>query len=213
MEGVAGEVLFLHGFATPSLPIHKGLVAVDVASGKQLWKAAEFTFVRSSRDGVFAASGEAAGTTLHRLDARSGRVLESFHRDQEQPRLSEPEAAVDAGVSAPLPLESLSAVSSAARLALREAGEQGGWPPEGICDNGYLVLAVRGAGGDRPAAKGPSGQELLVINQANGKTNYRDRLHAGVEGSARPTFFVRNHLLLYVKDHKFLTAVPLDPEG
>ncbi len=213
MEAVAGEVLFLHGFATPSLPIHKGLVAVDVASGKQIWKAADFTFVRSSRDSVFVASGDARGATLHRLDARSGRVLESFQRDQERPELSEPEATVDAGVSAPLPLDSLSPVSSAARVALREAGGEGERPPEGICDNGYLVLAVRGAGGDGPEAKGSSGLDLFVINQANGKTKYRDRLHAGVEGSARPTFFVRNHLLLYVKDHRFLTAVPLDPEG
>ena len=76
VEGIFGEIVLFHGFATPDLPIHKGIFAVDGRNGTLLWSEPVLRFLWCS-GGIVGArpiAGESGGETL--LGLETGRVME-----------------------------------------------------------------------------------------------------------------------------------------
>ncbi len=43
MEGVRGDTLYVHGYANPTLPLHRGLTAIDIPRGSVLWSNGAWT--------------------------------------------------------------------------------------------------------------------------------------------------------------------------
>jgi hypothetical protein len=212
IEAVERDTMYLHGFATPAMPGHRGVVAVDVGTGERLWEAEQVRFIRASAERVLVESPDASGSTLCELESRTGRIIEQIPHNRQWGRADEAhtEQQPDASVKAPLPLEFLRELSPAAMLTLETEKSKA---LEGVCDSGYLVLALQEGFGSDAGAPGCVNQRIVAIHQASGRVAYRDALETGVSSSVRPTFFVRQHLLQYVKERMSLIAVRLLPEG
>ena len=214
IETVEGDVLFLHGFATPALPVHRGLVAVDVATGERLWGAPHYSFLGASGGRVLVESREASGSFRYELESRSGRIVESLLQNRQWGEdRSHPEQPPETSVKSPLPLESLEEISTAAKAALVAQQEDGSQALEGLCDSGFLVLALQDVQRESTGRPGLVNHRIVAINQRSGRIVYRDRLADGISAAVRPTFFAWTDVLHYVKDRKTLIAVRLLPEG
>lgn len=81
MEGVHRDVLYVHGFATPELPEHKQITAVDVPTGKLLWFNGELKFCLAVSDSVYATRELPEGSVVLELDYRTGAILRSWGTD------------------------------------------------------------------------------------------------------------------------------------
>ena len=212
MEAVEDGVLYLHGFATPSLPVHRGIVAVDVVTGTRLWEEKNFRFLRARGPKLLIEAADQSGSRILEMDSRSGRILEqsqSGGRVQDYSSEQRP----DAGVMSPLPLQFLQVISPAMMTAIEGQTGPQTRPPEALLAGGFLAISFHDAPGRESRTENLVNLFLLVIELASGKEVYRDRLVAGVPDSALPTFFVRNHILYYVQDRTKLLAVRLPEEG
>lgn len=54
VEAIHQDVLFLHEYATPDMPDHKNVIAVDLNNGTQLWSNPEMKYLFSHGESVFA---------------------------------------------------------------------------------------------------------------------------------------------------------------
>ena len=75
IEAIHKGVLLLHGFSTPDLPEHKGIIAVDLMTGKSLWNNVNLTFVAANENSILASQQSVEDKTLFELDYRTGVTL------------------------------------------------------------------------------------------------------------------------------------------
>lgn len=213
IEGAAGGVLYVHGFATPSLPVHRGVIAVDIATGTRLWENGAVRFIRAEGTRVTVEAHGAAGSTLQELDSRTGQMAGDDPQGVSaiSPRKSAGPHFSD--VVAPSSVDSWESVSADARKVLAEHAGADAQNPEFLIDAGCMVFTFLGSIGRGGAEESVGGRTLLVIDLATGRALYRDALQPRDFRTSAQTFFVRNHLLLYVKDRATIVAVRLFPEG
>ncbi len=76
IEAIDGNTFFIHGYGSPDIPEHKGVIAVDVFSGRILWENTDLQLL-SARDGTIVASfGNLEKRVFCRIDPGTGVVLE-----------------------------------------------------------------------------------------------------------------------------------------
>lgn len=75
IDRVEGDLLFIHGFVSPDMPMHRGITVVDIPSGKQLWSQPLWTLdvVRGRAVRVLTDGREHEPTML--VDARTGEEI------------------------------------------------------------------------------------------------------------------------------------------
>jgi hypothetical protein len=72
IDRVEGDLLFIHGFVSPDMPMHRGITVVDIPTGKQLWSQPLWTLdvVRGRTLRVLTDGRDHEPTIL--VDARTG---------------------------------------------------------------------------------------------------------------------------------------------
>lgn len=78
IEAIHNDVLFLHGFAKPDMPGHKGITAIDVLTGNQLWPNDDLRFVGVAGSSVFGCKDTADASSVFELNLRSGAIIRSL---------------------------------------------------------------------------------------------------------------------------------------
>ena len=208
IEASAGGILYLHGFATPELPGHRGITAVDVRTGEVLWADEQMVFLEASQDRLHAGRGGVTGNQISEVDPRSGKVRKTFVGDDGL-LLSIRDAGSAASDHAAVPLP----------LPEGEAG--GGWIPRRARERSdaemihyidHPVTPVITSSVSRAPAVGdiPSRDRLLeVIDRGTGALLLAETLSSGAHWPGREAVFVLQNTLYYVKGHNTLSAVIL----
>lgn len=196
VEGVIGETLFLHGFATPDMPIHRGIVAVDGQSGKTIWENPECCFEYGTMNGVVASRGAAGSKTMYILKTGTGEVINEWKEGSD----------VDPGLPYTLPEGTIrypDLETDPGRLRFGRLFTSSG-PCSVLERGGHLILSYR----EEPE----QGQEIAILDAGSGASLYRDQI-ASDTGPFRPdSFLVQEGMLYYVRDGKQLIAVQLPSE-
>lgn len=78
IEAVTGSVVLFHGYASPDMPLHRGLSAVECDSGKIRWSHPQARFLHLEGN---AAVAMMEGGGVDRLDVETGRVIEERARE------------------------------------------------------------------------------------------------------------------------------------
>jgi hypothetical protein len=208
IEAVYRDVVILHGFASPNLPLHRGIIAVDLFSGKKLWENPELEFAGFSDEFVVGARETSSGRSPVLLNRRSG--------DQCDPGAADHPLALIRGeqqlkVRFPVPLEQLDTsdtrVESIVRRILdREplfsSVEALKWNDLVIFD--HHELSGRGKP-ENPLFTGV----ITVVEQVSGTVVYRDTVTNEVPTVLPELFFVQHDVLYYIKDRRTLMAIRL----
>lgn len=202
IEAVCGEIIFFHKYATPSLPEHRSIIAVDAASAEVLW-VNEQEKLESVREGTVITSHTTPfGVKCVCRDARSGiAVADVNERDAIAARSAE---AGTPDVMLPLPLEA-DAEGAALFRALNRAHALTG-EVEAIRYGGKYVFNYHermdpGGGDDRMRSV------LAIVDK-------RDRAilfeAASLTSAAVPELFlVWKTMLFYIHERATLTAINL----
>jgi hypothetical protein len=210
IEAVGEGVVLFHGFASPDLPLHKGLFAVEVLSGRTLWSNPDARFLGLHSSTVLV-SVEAPGRISYReLDLFSGSVV------REDAKEENPESVRAEGMQRKV---------SSARFPrpVREAGFDSTWPAlrekmsPGVLEDSIVVLQAGPysvVGLCTPTARHTEerpdlSSTLVVYRTDNAAVAYADVTNPHTATIVPEPFFVQDEVLYYVKQRSTLVAVRL----
>ena len=194
IEAVGEGVMLLHGFATPELPGHRGITAVHIDRGHEIWKAPDLVFVGLHGTNVIASRGEVAGTSVVELDLFSGVVVRE-HGDALPVRHAAP--ADDRVVTL--------------RPAMNEPGPATAVGPVEILEAAPLRAVVwyesAGSGESRRFRS-----LMAVTDSRSGEEVLRETLQAGGVARVPQVVFVLDGFLCYLKERQTLVGIRI-PSG
>jgi hypothetical protein len=192
-------VLLLHGYATPDLPQHLKIFAVDVRTGTPLWSNVSVTFAGVRGNEVHAATPLGEPVVL---DLKSGNPLSV---PASLPNMDAP----DESLQFPAPVDLGEADPDMKDLL----GEEPFGPAELLAVGGYLVVAycLRAEAGSDASFT----QNLAVIDPRRRKIVFSDRLLASTAVPVPDTCFARDEMLYYIQERRHLVGVrlPAQPLG
>ena len=204
IEGVTEDVLILHLFASPDLPVHRGIIAVDLHTGKNLWTHRDLTVVRIGRDSLVASRSLMGGEELIAVDPATGGILGGVNEGSGERQGS---SDADDGLRMPEPLADASALPRGVKLVVeKHARKENGHAPAELLEFGDLMVlhyceGVTGGTAVRNVVK--------VLQKESGVELYRDTMDSGASGFVPDAFLVRDGMLYYVRERTELLAVSL----
>jgi hypothetical protein len=207
IEAVHDEVVFLHKYATPSLPEHKSIIAVDAGTGGVLWSSEDLKFEFLVEDGLIASRNSVYGRTYHHLDARDGTVK----RDVAESEALALRRMAPSGERDDLRMPDILGFSAEETAGLsRVIGAQCSREKVvgdvAFLEHGAAVIFTYHERGSYPAAVHCC---LKIAERTTGRLLFESRLNTDAPSVASASFFVHDNTLMYVSEHTTLTAVDL----
>jgi len=206
MDRVAGDYLFLHGFATPDLPVQRGVTVLFAATGEHLWSREEWS-IESLNEGFLTVREEGReGPVLLVVDPRTGSVLNGDRTQKEPPQPLEDFLAY-LGFPVVLSGADVQAHQSGRLVAQQWPVDRLVGPIELFEHPALVVIAAHERKGE--GAQAAFVHHLRVVKRNTGTLVYRDILAASAAGLGMDAFFVQDNALIYVRERMTLCAVRL----
>lgn len=210
IEAVCRDAVFLHGFANPNLPMHRGIIAVDTLTGRKLWEDRELEFIGIAGDTLAGAKETTAGKAFVELDRRSGATRRNLNSSDLR-ALTLNRAEEEADIKLPVPLDHLAADAPRIEAVLRNHYDPGtlAGTVEVVEQKGFVIFGYHEASG-RGAEQAPLFSSTVKIAElATGTVVYSDAVSTGVHAVIPEFFFVQHDMLYYIKERRTLMAVRL----
>lgn len=214
IEAVFDGVLFVHGFASPELPAHRGITALDLHTGSTLWRSDDMEFVGVRPESVLAVRGRFSQRELLELDPHTGAVRRAQRSDEETiellRRCEDRSRGLD--VLLPVPLGE-DASSHRVRDHLRAHGKPLGaaesveWVAHEAGD--VVIVHERAAGGEEVFLNAV----LTVLEPRTGRLLYRATIASGLRRPVPDVCFVWNGMLYFLRERASLVALALAPSS
>lgn len=215
IEDVTEGVLLLHKFASPDMPQHKGIIAVDLRTGQKLWSNDEPTYWFAHKSSVYVHKMTFEKLLASELDAKSGRTIKDFDQDLEPSLFRIREEALEAnqdGLQFPeiAELDRVDPrIAGIVKQVLPSVGAHG--PIEFAQREAYLLMNFHVPSKEATGEKTLLDNHLTIVDTATGRTMYRDIVVRNSPAVVPDSFFIRNGTVYYIKDHITLTAIRLSP--
>jgi Domain of unknown function (DUF4905)/PQQ-like domain len=203
IEGVCHGVVFLHGYAVPDMPEHKGITAADEETGEVLWQDERVAYIVAAGRAVYGSRTVPAGRLITEFEGRTGGVIREFAGD-EAGAMSLPRGG-DEITDVVLP--SLLREGEAAELFRTACGAAPSGPVDYIVDGGVTIFAYY----QRVSVQGrPSWTSYLaVVDRASGRLRLNTVLDDAVTSPGTDALLVRDATLYFVRRRRTLTAIAL----
>lgn len=209
IERVEGDLLFIHGFVSPDLPMHRGITVIDIPRGAVLWSNPAWTLGSAAGERLTVLGEQRSGQELLTINARTGAII-TADGDTAASRPSEPSwwasvAFPDAATAAELAAH----ISARTVLSQREVDALVG--DVELLDRPPLLMMA--AALRRKTLRGESLEHVLrVIHQESGKMVHEAILAGDARGPVMDPFFLQNGVLVYVREGTTLCGVRLMDE-
>ncbi len=212
IEGIVHDKVFLHGFKKPDMPEHGRIIAVDLGTGRELWRNNDCAFLFATADRVFAFRDFFEKRLYYELDALSGVFMQELHEPPpdmiERKRASHarsdflfPEVLNDGLAEYPLLAPKIEKYCDMADLR---------GSIEFVQSNGRIAFSYHSyRGRDEERKTDLLENRLCVIDETNGKQLYADVLNSSTPAVVPDSFFVDAATIYYVKEKKTVVALPL----
>jgi len=213
IEACGETVLFLHEFAKPDLPVHRGVTALDLQTGELLWRDPEavfsfeipgFAIIR--RDGI-------ERSRYQQLDERTGVVVKDFGDDASAVNALRSSRGADEELREPVVIDDgPGLMKELAPLIGRHCGGDRRRGPVEILPAGEHVVVAYHVDVDQPGAGREErlAHHLKVIHRPTSRELFGKMLLNDLRYPALGTFTLRNGILYFVERRSTLVALPLD---
>lgn len=213
LSGIYHGVILFHGFATPELPEAKKIIAVDLLSGRELWRNEELTFLGVKEGDVIASRQTPRGRETLRASLVKGSIEGIVEPEEARQLLLDPDEDERGSGDTRFPV----LIGAAGRLdppivdLLRNAGaEPARETPLQYLDHDHTVVIGHVIA---DAAKGMEtpvfAAFVTVVEKSTGLTLYRDRLDNALPFPPQGSFMTRGKFLYYIRNRKTITAVAI----
>jgi hypothetical protein len=210
LNSVHQDVLFLHKFASPDLPEHKSILAIDLMSGNMLWSNDELRFISAEGTTVRAGRGEPAGVQFFDVDYRTGELVRTW-TDGEQPSPDPSAERAEEGQPVfPTPLELLHAQHSPTTDLVQQYYDTALMEGSTEVVEGENTLVVGHYRRTDPQHVGsPLEHSIGIIDKSSGELIFEEITDHRMAAVVPDSFFIQGTMLFYVKERSSLTAVAL----
>ncbi len=190
IEAVAGGLVLLHGFASPDMPLHGGLTAVDLASGSIVWDRPDVRFLRVEPGAVIVAKQGCVEGAVERLALEGGR---------------------GEGLAVELPRPFAESEIAHPRLlaAVRKALPGGAGSVVLMQDDDACVLSFFEARAGEGTGEERYRSSLVVLSGPEWKEIYSAVIQKSAATAGGEPFFCQKGVLYFVQERSTLVAVPL----
>jgi len=213
MEAVHGDTLLLHGFASPDMPEHRGIRAIDVETGALRWRNDQATYWFGVGDRLFAYRDLFERRVGYEIDLGTGEVKTTYDQSlQELHDIRRDAAEAEIAPEMTLPeIVSEGAVEPALLAFVNRLTKGKGivGNTEYLLENGILAFNYHvrspGAATQTPLYE----NHLFVYRYPEGTRLFSDVAARALKAQVPDAFFVRKGRLFFVKDQKTLNAIRL----
>ena len=207
IEFAVAGTLFLHSYATPEMPVHKGIIAVDVLSGKQLWSNADAKFECAERDSVYSSRPTVFGIVFSQLDARTGTVVREISENDVVALRRNAADGLKVEVTEPMPIFDLAAEFSEEAIAIRAHCDIRSivGPVEYIEHDTMVIFSFH----ERPTREENHtlNSKLKILSKKNGTVLFETTTNTNSSSAVPETFFTLGTRLLYIHERTTLAAI------
>jgi hypothetical protein len=209
------RVLF-HEFANPSMPEHRGVIALDVETGKELWRNDELTFWFAFQDYVYAYQSRYEQRIGYQLSLADGTIVREFREsleevDQIRRRAQDEQRSEDEKHFVfPEPYEAERVEADVAlwlKRTVKGLPVRGGF--EYVWYRPYFLVnffvEARSSVPESPILE----NHFRVYDQRKKREVFRELLASDVRMPTPDSFFVKSGTAYYIKDQTNLTALRL----
>lgn len=206
IEAVGNAVLYLHTFAKPDMPHHRGIIAVDIASGEQLWHKPDVTFEWLDNGVVTASRTTSTGKETLYLDACTGTSITASGTPRQQPDNER------ADLASPIPVSGFAGQGNMLAGVLRSTFKRTllDQAAEYIDYHGYVVFSYLAASQRGKQQTNPD-QFISVLRRHDGSLLYDAIMNDNTPALLPGNFFVASGTLLFVRNRSELIALHLPP--
>ena len=214
MERATDERLYVHRFRKPDMPEAKGIIAIDLITGKTIWEQPELVLIADLGDEVIAMRQGFERQDFFKLEGASGNPIEELGRDaaivkpylelaEAQDKKSLYTASITPGS------EHFDAVEGLLRNVLRVEDVRGSI--DFLEFGSYVLFSYheRIKSDANAMLRNLLKNELVVIDRESSDIVFRDTLHRETPFPVPDNFFINNDTLIYVKEKRELTGVRL----
>jgi len=201
IEGISEGVLFLHLFATPDLPIHKGIIALDADLGRTLWMSKDLTFHSVQGRRLKVSGGNGGGEHTLEVDARSGEPLPAAGALD----ASESTAGPDPEVHYSKPLDQIADPRPLSLLRKLEGRRRKAVSAEVVNGRPFVVYSCLEETADPQERR----NTLVVADEERNEEVYSDSIQSIARTSVPEPVFVRDGSLYYIRERRTIASVPL----
>ncbi|MDH3252029.1 MAG: DUF4905 domain-containing protein [Ignavibacteria bacterium] len=207
IESVGRDVVFLHCFAKPDMPGHKGIIALDLRSGEELWRNDDLTLDKVFATTILASRVTMTGSEQMALHARSGERSEGTEADNGEGASPIAEVEMNFPEEAD-PLRDEHPELSAMREHLPPRELLAG-PLEFVNLQSLLVMGFHERLVPAQSTLPRFRHTVLVGDKVSGRILFRDTIASDSTGIVPDSFFVQDGMLFFVKERTALIAVNL----
>jgi hypothetical protein len=216
MEAAHKDRLILHRFAAPDMPGHKGVLALDLGTGRTAWTNPDIRFLFCHEESLFAAEDVADGVMIHELDYRTGGMKNVWHNHSDA--LDEARAGLPQRTSEeqlfPNSVDVHDHVAGTWNAMLHEYCplENVVGPIDVMKKEDLLIFSYHER--DNDDQTGLMTQKLTIANLRRGQVVYTTILNKQVRNPVSDAFFVESEMLYFIRNKSTLVAVTLGhPRG
>ncbi|MAT38590.1 MAG: hypothetical protein CL946_03180 [Ectothiorhodospiraceae bacterium] len=218
IEDVTKDWLFLHGFQKPDMPQHSSIVAVDIKTGKEVWRNNEVVFVAAREDKLYASKEGFEARKFLLLNPGDGSIIKELGTDPAEVndlREALNQERAFAGYRYPEGFSKAHPDYGRLKELVAEIAPQEkvfGNLDTLVVDDAVLLAwhqAADGSSAEQPLLD----QHFAAIEIASKSVLYRDIIHSKVQAPSFDSFFVKGNRVMYIKEHHILTTHELPVRG
>ncbi len=212
-EKASGTTLYIEKFPRPDMPEARGIIAIDLQSGKTKWEHQSGTFLFEAAGKTYISQARFEGRDFFALDPATGQTLENFGSDENAFRLVASvlsEEADHSVYSTPLGLED--ELFEPIRVLLQEVLNVA--EVRGTIDfaefGKYLIFSYHDRMQEPNAMlRNLLKNELRILDRETGEVVFEDTLNIETPFPIPDNFFINHGTLIYVKEKREIIGVDL----
>ena len=212
IEDVQKNVVLLHAFAKPDMPEHKGIRAIDTASGVQLWRNDDVSYWFGHEDRVLAYRDFFERRVGYEFDLQSGLLLKTHDTSLEELHALRGRAAEEESlpeVALPEIFVEEEADAALAALVRKETkGKELSGRVEYIRQDDAFVFNFHAQTRDKTGYLKLE-NNLVVYRLQDNKRVFAEVIGRHLTRYVPDSFFVKHPFVLYIKDQRVLAALRL----
>ncbi len=208
VETIHRDTVFLHEYAAPDMPDHKKIAALDLATGRVLWRNDELTFVVAHEDKVYASQTVRDERKFFELDRLNGNRL----REIDGGYLSVLRETIPADRYDFIEYPTLYAERDETLAPFRKWIDIAVGKAAGVIQTEYIPGEDAVAVCYYELAPSPGEgffQHLAVVSRPEERVIFRDTLSRRAQAPVSDTFFLIGSSLYYIREKSTLIALDL----
>ncbi len=212
MESTHKNILFLHEYEKPDFPTHLRISAIDLETGKVLWRNPELQFLFAAEGEVYACKDLFEKRIFFELDACTGQIVQEFGDDEtvvNAKRMLFRSGQINGAFD--FPMEHQESDDDDVNEVLTRTIDQRKLvgQPEWIRKDNLLLFNYHQLTNERRGEQALLDNCFKIVDLKKGAVVFSEILNKNVVNAVPDAFFVKDDAVYFIKEKITLTAIRL----